>query len=80
MNFDRKPTTECLIKGEKVAYDVCAHCLLHQAKDFYNPEVFQYIGSGRTYYIGGTENKPKAVHHFFVYTPEYEHLRNNFMF
>lgn len=66
MNLDYKePTRECLIKGNAVAYDACSTSMLYKARGFYNPEIFKYIGSGRTYYINGTENKSKRVHHFF---------------
>ncbi len=62
----KKLKTECLIDGQKVDYDGCSISKLEEAKDFYK-ESFKYIGSGYIYFIEGTRNESKNLHHFFIF-------------
>lgn len=55
---------ECLIKGKRVHYDACSTSRIEDAKSFYDN--MKYIGSGKTYWLNGHENKSKITHHFFV--------------
>ncbi len=54
------------MEGIKYAYDACHEGDLEKAKKWYGNN-FKYIGSGYTYYINGTKNVSKKLHHFFVY-------------
>ena len=55
---------ECYIKAQIVPYNACATGSLEEAKRSYDK--FDYIGSGYVFYINGTRNINKKLHHYFI--------------
>ncbi len=51
-------------KGDKVKYDECSSKPLEEAKKSCSNR--EYVYSGYIYYINGTRNESKELHHFFV--------------
>lgn len=53
---------EALINGKMEFYDACSSDSLEVAKASYHK--FDYIGSGRVYFIDGVRNEDKTLHFF----------------
>lgn len=62
-------TCECEVNGEKVFYDGCSSNTLEKAKVFYNPDQWEYIGSGFKTWHNGLESNWHHEHHFFILKP-----------
>lgn len=60
-----------LINGQLKPYDACGK------RHDYDPKVFRWIGRGVIHSINGVlQNDEDRRYHFFVYTDDYEDLRD----
>lgn len=55
----------CIANGEIKIFHACAEDPLEEAKEFYC-ENFEYIGSGKTFWIDGVDQTSDKIMHFFV--------------
>ncbi len=70
-NTQKELTRECLIDGNKIAYDVCSFEPFEISKRYYSKTDFSvYIGSSSTYYLNEKEIESDILIHFFKKSEE----------
>lgn len=58
---------ECEINGVRSQYNGCSENTLEKAKEFYDADKWEYIGSGFKAWHNGVENNWEQEHHFFIH-------------
>lgn len=66
-----QPDTYCVIDGNTIKYDVCGTQSKEECDSFYNKMAertgrkVEYLGEGKTIYVGGVKNDMRETHHFY---------------
>lgn len=62
-----KSKTEGIVNGKMVYYDGCHDGTLEKAKEFYDPSVYEYIGTSDGIIVNDVHMHIGEAHHLFIF-------------